>query len=78
MHIMVPTLLKIIMIEFVLNANLTLIITTHLNAPRDAPPTDPLTTIHLTTVQVQTHTKLITMQNCWQKPHKWQNTSKRY
>ena len=52
---MVPTLLKIVMIQFVLNVNLTLIITPHLNALGDAPQTDPLTTIQLTTIQVQIH-----------------------
>ena len=66
MHVMVPTLLEIVMIQFVLNVNLTSIITPHLNAIGNALPTDPLTTIHLRTIQVQIHMKLITMQslNC--------------
>ena len=49
MHVMVPTLLKIEMIQFVLNVNLTLIILPHLNSLGDVPSIDPLTTIHLTT-----------------------------
>ena len=51
-HVMASTLLKIIIIQFVSNVNLALIITPHLNALGDAPQIDPLTTIHLTTLQV--------------------------
>ena len=66
MHIMVPTLLKIVRIQSVLNVNLDLIITLHLNGLEDTHPTHPLTTVHLTTTQLEMHMKLIAMQslNC--------------
>ena len=63
MHVMVLTLLKIVMIQFVLNVNLTLIITLHINTLGDTPPTDPLTTTHLTPIQLEIHMKLIAMQS---------------
>ena len=58
-HVMVLTLLKIVMIKFLLNVNLTLIIIPHLNALGDAPTTNPLTATHIKTIQLEIHRKLV-------------------
>ena len=70
-----PHLIKDCNNTIFLNVNPTLIIILHLNAPGDAPPTDPLTTTHLTTIQLEIHTKLTTTQNLtynfWFPPTNW-------